>query len=139
MDSDDSQTIASGSVLSLQEGYELRIKQVDLNGNKVYLALAKDGEEVDSKVVTPSSDATDRASNYMYEVDMGSEKDVPMITAHIESVFRSTESDLATVDAIFQVSDSPESVEEGEVHGRMKVESLDSDGITMKNEDTHQP
>ncbi len=61
IDSDDSQTIASGSVFSLEEGYELRIKQVDLNGNKVYLALAKDGKEVDSKVVTPGSDPTDQS------------------------------------------------------------------------------
>lgn len=136
LDSDDSQTIATGSVLSLQEGYELRIKQVDLNGNKVYLALAKDGLEVDSKVITPSSDATDGASNYLYLVDMGSERDVPLIAAHVESVFRSVESDLATVDAVFQVSDSPESVEEGEVHGRMKVASLDSDGIRMENENS---
>ncbi|MCK9564857.1 MAG: hypothetical protein M0Q43_02260 [Methanothrix sp.] len=134
IDNDDSQTIASGSVLSLEEGYELRIKQVDLNGNKVYLALARDGEEVDSKVVTPSSDPGDKASNYMYKVDIGSEKDVPIITAHVESVFRSTESDLATVDGIFQVSDSPESVEEGEIHGRMKVETLGDDGITMQND-----
>jgi S-layer protein (TIGR01567 family) len=135
-DSDDSQTIASGSVLSLEEGYELRIKQVDLNGNKVYLALAQDGKEVDSKVVTPSADPADKASNYMYKVDMGSLKDVPMITAHVQSVFRSTESDLATVDAIFQVSESPESVEEGEIHGKMKVETLGSDGITMRNDGT---
>jgi S-layer protein (TIGR01567 family) len=133
-DSDDSQTIASGSVLSLEEGYELRIKQVDLNGNKVYLALAQDGKEVDSKVVTPSSDPTDKASNYLYKVDMGSLKDVPMITAHIQSVFRSTESDLATVDAVFQVSENPESVEEGEIHGKMKVETLGTDGITMRND-----
>ncbi len=136
MDSDDSRTIASGSVLSLEEGYELRIKQVDLNGNKVYLALARDGKEVDSKVVTPSSDATDRASSYMYKIDMGSLKDVPLITAHVQSVFRSTESDLATVDAVFQVSDSPENVEEGEVHGKMKVEALDDNGITMQNSDS---
>jgi S-layer protein (TIGR01567 family) len=136
LDSDDSQTIASGSVLPLQEGYELRIKQVDLNGNKVFLALARDGKEIDSKVVTPSGDSKDRASNYMYKVDMGSEKDVPMIIAHVQSVFTSTESNLATVDAVFQVSDSPESVEEGEVHGKMKVETLDSDGITMNNADS---
>ncbi len=136
IDNDDSQTIASGSALSLEEGYELRIKQVDLNGNKVYFALAKDGEEVDSKVVTPSSDPGDKASNYMYKVDIGSEKDVPIITAHVESVFRSTESDLATVDGIFQISDSAESVEEGEVHGKMKVESLGDSGITMRNDGT---
>jgi len=134
IDSDDSETIASGSVLSLEEGYELRIKQVDLNGNKVYLALAKDGSEVDSKVVTPSADPADRASNYMYKVDMGGEKNVPIVIAHIQSVFRSTETDLATVDGLFQVSDSPESVEEGEVHGKMKVETLGDDGITMKND-----
>ena len=135
-DSDDSQTIASGSVLSLEEGYELRIKQVDLNGNKVYLALAQDGKEVDSKVVTPSADPTDKASNYLYKVDMGSLKDVPIIAAHVQSVFRSTESDLATVDAVFQVSENPESVEEGEIHGKMKVETLGTDGITMRNDGT---
>jgi S-layer protein (TIGR01567 family) len=135
-DSDDSQTIASGSVLSLEEGYELRIKQVDLNGNKVYLALAQDGKEVDSKVVTPSADPTDKASNYLYKVDMGSLKDVPIIAAHVQSVFRSTESDLATVDAVFQVSENPESVEQGEIHGKMKVEDLGTDGITMVNDGT---
>ena len=135
IDNDDSQTIASGSVLSLQEGYELQIKSVDLNGNKVYLALVRDGEEIDSKVVTPSSDPLDKSSNYLYKVQISS-KDVPIVAAHVESVFRSTESDLATVDALFQVSDSPESVEEGEVHGKMKVESLGDDEITMQNDGT---
>ena len=72
----------------------------------------------------------------MYKVDIGSEKDVPIIAAHIQSVFRGTETDLATVDGIFQVSDSPESVEEGEIHGKMKVESLGDDGITMRNDGT---
>ncbi|MBN1236427.1 MAG: S-layer protein [Methanotrichaceae archaeon] len=136
IDDDMSRTIASGSVLSLEEGYELRIKSVDLNGNKVFLALVRDGEEVDSRVVTPSSNSQDRASNYLYKVNVGSEKDVPIIAAHVESVFRSTESDLATVDGIFQVSDSPESVDEGEIHGKMKVKTLDDDGITMKNDDS---
>ncbi|HUM80391.1 MAG TPA: S-layer protein domain-containing protein [Methanothrix sp.] len=133
VDNDDSQTLASGSVLSLEEGYELRIKSVDLNGNKVYLALSRDGEEVDSKVVTPSSDPGDGSSNYLYKVDMGSE-DVPIVAVHIESVFRSTESDLATVDGIFQISDSPESVENGEVHGKMEVKDTSEDGITMEND-----
>ena len=55
MDSSVESTITTGSVMALEEGYELRIKQIDLNGNKVYLALAKDGEEVDSKVVSPEN------------------------------------------------------------------------------------
>jgi S-layer protein (TIGR01567 family) len=136
IDSDDESTISTGSVLPLEEGYELRIKQVDINGNKVYLALAQNGEEVDSRVVTPSSSAADSESNFLYKVDIGSETEVPIIAAHVQSVFRGTEADLATIDGIFQISDTPESVEEGEAHGKLEVDSLSSDGITMTNDGT---
>lgn len=133
VDSKDEQTITTGSVLPLGEGYELRIKQVDINGNKVYLALAKDGKEIDSKVVAPSSGEF-RTSNYLYKITMGSKKDVPMIAAHVQSVFKGTEADLATVDGLFQLSDSPANVEEGEMQGKMKVETLTDTGISMKND-----
>ncbi|MDM7911473.1 MAG: S-layer protein domain-containing protein, partial [Methanotrichaceae archaeon] len=136
LDSDDDRTISTGSVLPLEEGYELRINQVDVNGNKVFLSLAKDGEEVDSKVVTPSSDPADPAANYLYEIDIDSEENVPIIAAHVQSVFRGTEADLATIDGLFQVSDSAQSVEEGEVHGKMKVEGLSDEGVRMENEDS---
>ncbi|MBC7078370.1 MAG: hypothetical protein H5T92_08715, partial [Synergistales bacterium] len=125
-------TMSSGSVLPLEEGYELQIKEVDLDGNKVWLSLTKDGDEVDSKVVTPVSGNL-KASTYTYEVRISSE-DVPIIAAHISNVFRGREADLATVDGIFQVSDMPESVEEGDKHGKMEVDSLSDDGITMKND-----
>lgn len=132
VDSDEERTISSGSVLPLEDGYELQIKEVDLDGNKVWLSLTKDGDEVDSKVVTPTSGDLE-ASTYTYKVRIGSE-DVPIIAAHISNVFRGREADLATVDGIFQVSDTPESVEEGDKHGKMEVESLSDDGITMKND-----
>ena len=55
IDNDDEHTITSGSVLPLEDGYELRVKEVDVNGNKAYMALAKDGKEIDSKVISPDS------------------------------------------------------------------------------------
>ncbi|MCJ7443219.1 MAG: hypothetical protein MUO26_01590 [Methanotrichaceae archaeon] len=134
LDSDDERTISTGSVLPLEEGYELRIKQVDINGNKVYLSLVKDGEEIDSKVVNPSASG-ESSSNYMYKIDIGG-NDVPIIAAHIQSVFRGTETDLATIDGLFQVSDIAKSVEESEKYGKMKVESLGDTGITMQNDDS---
>lgn len=133
VDSKDEKTITTGSVLPLDEGYELRIKQVDINGNKVYLALAKDGKEIDSKVVAPSSGEF-KTSNYLYKITMGSKKDVPMIAAHVQSVFKGTEADLATIDGLFQLSDNPANVEEGEMQGKMKVETLTDTGISMKND-----
>ncbi len=132
IDSDEERTISSGSVLPLEEGYELQIKEVDLDGNKVWLALTKDGNEVDSRVVVPKSGDM-KSSTYTYKIRISSE-DVPIIAAHISNVFRGREADLATVDGIFQVSDSPESVEEGDKHGKMEVDSLSDEGITMKND-----
>ena len=42
-DDDTEMTVTSGTPLKLEEGYELAIKSIDIDGNKVYLELSKDG------------------------------------------------------------------------------------------------
>ena len=132
IDSGDESTITTGSVMPLEEGYELRIKQIDLNGNKVYLALAKDGEEVDSKVVSPENL---KSATYQYKVDIAGE-DTPIVLAHISNVFASTESALVTVDGLFQISDTFAAVEDGDKYDKMKVTSVSDQGVEMDNEDS---
>lgn len=131
IDDDESYTVRSGATFPLKEGYELRIKEVDLDGNKVYLSITKDGEEVDSKVIEPGSDVS--SSTFTYDDEIGSE-DVPIIAVHVQSVFRGREEDLATVEGIFQVSDKPRSVEDGEKYGKMEIDSVSDSGITMVND-----
>ena len=131
IDDDESYTVRSGATFPLKEGYELRIKEVDLDGNKVYLSITKDGEEVDSKVIEPGSSVT--SSTFTYDDEIGSE-DVPIIAVHVQSVFRGREEDLATVEGIFQVSDKSRSVEEGETYGKMEIDSVSDSGITMVND-----
>ncbi len=132
IDNDDEKTIVQGSVMPLEEGYELRIKQIDVNGNKVYLALAKDGKEIDSKVVSPG---TLKSSTYQYKVTISGE-DTPIIMAHIPSVFAGSESGIVTVDGLFQVSDTYKSVEDGDTYGKMKVVGVSDTGVTMDNTDS---
>ncbi|MCX6679627.1 MAG: S-layer protein domain-containing protein [Methanothrix sp.] len=43
VDDDTEKTVTSGTPLKLEEGYELSIKSIDIDGNKVYLELSKDG------------------------------------------------------------------------------------------------
>ena len=133
VDSDNDSTFTTGSALPLEEGYELRIKQIDIDGNKVLISLARDGDEVDSRVVSPES-SDPEASTYKYEVDIAGEE-TAIVMAHISNVFASTESDLVTVDGLFQISDSYNSVEEGDKYGKMEVTQV-SDTIEMENEDT---
>ena len=131
IDDDESYTVRSGATFPLKEGYELRIKEVDLDGNKVYMSITKDGEEVDSKVIEPGSSVT--SSTFTYDDAIGSE-DVPIIAVHVQSVFRGREEDLATVEGIFQVSDKARSIEEGETYGKMEIDSVSDSGIEMVND-----
>ena len=47
MDTDDKKSMYSGSALALENGYSLSIKEVDVNGNSVWVQLEKDGKVVD--------------------------------------------------------------------------------------------
>ena len=100
-DDDAEMTVTSGTPLKLEEGYELGIKSIDIDGNKVYLELSKDGSVVDSKVISPSKDgATMLDKTYYYKKDVGDSKDVVIVAAHFKNAFRGADQDLATIDGI---------------------------------------
>ncbi len=61
-DSDDKESMSSGSALALENGYSLSIKEVDVNGNSVWVQLEKDGEVVDDDFVSSGQD-------YVYKTD----------------------------------------------------------------------
>ena len=52
IDSDAEYTISVGDSLDLQDGYKLKMVQIDLNGNKVQFALYKNGNKVDTAIIT---------------------------------------------------------------------------------------
>ena len=131
IDDDESYTVRGGATFPLKEGYELQIREVDLDGNKVFLSITKDGDEVDSRVVDPGRDV--RTSTLTYEERIGGER-VPIIAINVVSVFRGREEDLATIEGIFQISDRPRSVEEGETYGRMEIDGVSDAGIEMSND-----
>ncbi len=135
-DDDTEMTVTSGTPLKLQEGYELSIKSIDIDGNKVYLELSKDGSVVDSKVISPSKDgATMSDKTYYYKKDIGDTKDLVIIAAHFKNAFRGADQNLATIDGIFQVSDTASDVEVDTEYDKMRIASVTSDTITMDNKD----
>ncbi|MDD1758623.1 MAG: S-layer protein, partial [Methanotrichaceae archaeon] len=72
---DHEKTLTSGTPLKLEEGYELGIKSIDIDGNKVFLELTKDGQVISSKVISPSKDgATMADKTYTYKKDVGEQK-----------------------------------------------------------------
>jgi len=136
MDDDTEMTVTSGTPLKLEEGYELSIKSIDIDGNKVYLELTKDGSVVDSKVISPSKDnPTMGDKTYYYKKDVGDSKDLVIIAAHFKNAFRGADQNLATIDGIWQISEVPTEVKADTEYDKMRIATVTSDTITMDNKD----
>jgi len=137
-DDDEERTFTTGTPLKLEEDYELAIQAIDLDGNKVYVQLMKDGAVVDSAVVEPSKDGADIADKtYTYKKDLGDTEKIVVIAVHFKNAFRGADQDLATVDGIWQISDTITDVEEDTEYDKMTVQSVNADTLTimMNNED----
>jgi len=139
MDDDSEMTVTSGTPLKLEEGYELAIKSIDIDGNKVYLELSKNGAVVDSKVVSPSKDgATESDKTYYYKNPVvGDQKKLVTIGVHFKNAFRGADSNLATIDGEWQISDTPTEVKADTEYGKMTIRTVDANAgtITMDNKD----
>ncbi|MCD4809847.1 MAG: S-layer protein, partial [Methanosarcinales archaeon] len=128
IDEDKKHSLHIGNSLTLEEGYSLRIDEISREGDALMLALLKNGEEI-------STDIASEGDTYLYEVDVDG-TDIPIIVAHIDSVFRGMETNSVFIDGLFQISDSFTTVEKGDSYGIMEVTSFSSSSIVLKNEDS---
>lgn len=129
IDDDNEKSMFTGSSIALENGYSLKASEVDVNGKSVLFELYKDGEILDSGIVPSNGD-------YIYEADIGGAEDVPMIVAHVSTVFRSRETDAVFIEGIFQLSDEYLELSQGDSFGEMEISSISDSGITMRNEDS---
>jgi S-layer protein (TIGR01567 family) len=129
IDDDEEYSIFAGSSLELEEGYELNIVEVDVDGDSVYVTLTKDGDDVDSGVVESGDD-------YVYKDDLGDADDVAIVIIHIDRVFSGRESNAVFIEGIFQISDDYVDLDDGETYDEMEITSLSDEMIEMENEGT---
>ncbi|HUW68181.1 MAG TPA: S-layer protein domain-containing protein, partial [Candidatus Nanoarchaeia archaeon] len=124
IDDDASQMVRAGQVLTLEEGYEFRILELDVQGNQALVGIFKDDGKVEEDILSSGD-------TLVYKVD-----GIPIIGIHINSVFAGMESSSIRVDGIFQISDKFTSVNNGEKFGLMTIETVSSNEIVMSNRDS---
>ena len=137
-DDNTEQTFDSSSPLELDEGYNLSIKAIDSDSKKVYLELSKNGKIVDNKVIQPSIENANMGDQtYYYKKDLGDIKGIVIIAVHFKSVFSSSHSNVATIDGIFQISDTPTTITTGQQYEKMSIRLVDPNAMTiiMDNKD----
>ena len=130
IDEDEKHTITIGSTLPLEEGYVLKAIDISVDDSIVRFVLLKDGKEVSG-----SHDIVNDKDEFVYEKQIGSVKDVPIIIVYVDTVFHGRETDMVQIKGVFQISDSPTKIEDGDTYGIMEVTGT-SGGIKMENDDS---
>jgi len=123
----DTKTLPTGEAWDLGEGFTLTAKQIDLEGEKVWFSLAKDGIEIDSEVVT-------NQSLYVYTADVAGEVDVPLFHCYVDAV--SEDTNTVQIMYVFLISDDVLEIDTGDEYGVMEVITASSTQIVLKNGDT---
>jgi S-layer protein (TIGR01567 family) len=123
----DKKTLLVGEGWDLGGGFTLTPKQIDLDGDKVWLTLNKDGVELDSTVVSSGEVCT-------CTVDIGDEDDVPIFSCYVDAVFRGTDSNLVQVKYVFLINDDPLEIDAGDRFERMRVVTASSGEVVLKND-----
>ena len=135
IDEKDSHTLRTGESFELGEGYVIIPQQIDVNGDKVWLELIKDGEFVADKVISVKNASDTTAKTWTYDADLGGETDVVQIKVYIDEVFQGQVDSLTVVKGIWQISDSILELDTNTTVGRMKVQEIDSK-IKMTNNES---
>ncbi len=116
--------LTSENPLELDEGYELVIQGWDdVDGkDRLYISLIDENSRIiNSDVINPQD-------TYTYRKDLGNAEGVVIIAVHFDYILR--DQDLAVIDGIWQISETPIEVERGRDYGEMEVEEVYSG--TMK-------
>lgn len=93
-----SRTVSTSTALKLDEGYDLAIRSVDIDGNKALIDLLKDGQVIDSQVIIAANEVDD---TFVYSRPGTMQK----IMVHFKNMFRRADQSLVSIDRIEQTSE----------------------------------
>ena len=134
-DGDDKRTLVAGEEWNIGGGFSLTAQQIDLVGEKVWLTLSKDGNELDSEVIsTGSAAATKNDSVYTYTADLAGEDDIPVFHCYVDAVFRGTDTNIVQIKYVFLIDDDVLEIDTGDEFGIMEA-TVSGRFVNLTNKD----
>ena len=123
-DSSAERRLGSADTFSLENGYRIRVTEINSSQKEFRLALEKDGSVVESKTVSENT-------TFVYEKKMDGAGTFPVIAIHVKTV----DGERAVIDGIFQISESSTNVSVNRKINAMEIRSVNETHISMKNPD----
>ena len=138
LDSDDKYTIRTGETLDLGQGYTLEARQVDVDGEKVWLEFQKDGEYVDDEIISVGTEGNTTGNTWDVELDdIEDEDDVVVLRVHVNQVFQGAVDSIAQIEGLWLIDyANAMTIESDDEFGSLDDVSIQGDTLTISNEDT---
>jgi S-layer protein (TIGR01567 family) len=138
LDSDDKYTIRTGETLDLGQGYTLEAKQVDVDGEKVWLQFNKDGEFVDDEIISVGTDTNTTGGTWNVELDdIQDEDDVVVLKVHVNQVFQGAVDSIAQIEGLWLIDyANAMTIESDDEFGELNDVSINGNSLRISNEDT---
>jgi len=131
----DKKELKAGDVWELGKGYSMTVNQVDVDGNKVWFSLSKNGEELESGIV--NADGTVKNQTFTATADIGNGKDQLYFITYVDFVFVSAVDSFAVFKYTWLIDkDDILIIENGDEYQGFEVKEASEDGIVLKNSDS---
>ncbi|WP_256621422.1 S-layer protein domain-containing protein [Methanolobus chelungpuianus] len=132
LDADQKYTLRTGTALQLPEGYAITAKQIDVEGNKVWIEFSKDGEFIEDEILDVSTGST---AVWTYEADdIAGEDDVAVLRVAVTNVFQGQVDSLAVVDGIWLMDyENVLEIETDDTFDKLEVVTVGADYLLMEN------
>ena len=128
-------TIKPGYSIELGENYTISLLQIDIDGDKAWLELTKNGAFVDDQIISVVN-ATDYASKtWNYKTNFSNISNVVTLRIHVDDVVQNSTGTFVVIEGIWQISDTITEINVDDQVGILNVTSLGST-ISMDNTDS---
>ncbi|WP_255333940.1 S-layer protein domain-containing protein [Methanosarcina sp. KYL-1] len=132
--SDDVQTLKAGETWDLEAGYSLECKQVDVDGNKVWLALLKDGEELDSEILNTDTEEDSEERAFVATSDFADQEDAVYFVTYADKVFQSATDSVVRLKYTWIIDkDEIQTIDTDFTLGEFECTVAESDEIVLEN------
>jgi S-layer protein (TIGR01567 family) len=131
----DKKTMKSGEEWSMKNGYSLVMNAVDIDGSKCYITLYKNGEELDTGVV--STDGSNDDKIYFVEDECSDGDDHIYFLTYVDSIFAGQVDNFAVLKYTWLADkDSYMEVSSGDEFGNFEIDEAVASGLTLSNSDS---
>ncbi|MEA3282595.1 MAG: S-layer protein domain-containing protein, partial [Euryarchaeota archaeon] len=132
----DNKTLTDGEEWNLSGGFVLVANPIDLEGEKIWFSLKKNGQELDSEVVSIGEGTAQHDHVYTYTADIGNEEDVPVFSCYVDAVFRENNTNATRLMYVFLIDDDVLEIDTSDTYGAMEVQTASASEVVLTNDET---